>query len=99
MNADATGRSRLRSLPAQTVVRIAVWSIGIATTAAGLILLLQRTVVLWNPVQESADTWEAAPVDVSGIGLALLCTGILILALTLMAEAYLRPPDSARSDG
>ncbi len=98
MNADATNRSRLRPLSARALARIAVWSLGVATTVAGLILLLQRTIVLWEPVPELADTWEATPIDATGTGLTLLCTGILVLALTLMAEAYLPAPGAFSTD-
>ena len=70
------------------LARAAAWLLALGTLTTGLVLLLTRTVVVWNLAEGSKNTWEAAPIDVTGIGLALTCTGILVLALALLSEGY-----------
>ncbi|MCI2957203.1 hypothetical protein MN032_05820 [Agromyces atrinae] len=85
------------------LLRLALWLVALGTTLTGLILLLNRDVILWEPVPGTEDTSSALIIDVTGVGLALLCTGILALVLTLIAEAVLvrfpapaAPPAPAR---
>lgn len=77
------------------VARFAILIVTLVTIGTGLNLLLARTVVLWEPVDESDYTWEANPIDVTGIGLALLCTGILCAVLLLACEGYVWRRDEA----
>lgn len=74
------------------VARLSIWVLTLGTIGTGLQLLLTRTVVLWEQVPGSDDTWEASPIDVTGIGLALLCTGVLCAVIVLACEGYLWPP-------
>lgn len=78
------------------LLRLALWLVALGTPLTGLILLLNRDMILWEPVPGTEDTSSALVIDVTGVGLALLCTGILALVLTLIAEAVLvRFPASA----
>lgn len=78
-------------------LRLAPWLVSVATAVVGLTLLLSRTIIVWDESTYEPETWDANPIDVSGIGLALLCVGILSLMATLLVEAHrIRSP---RGDG
>ena len=81
---DGTYR-RKTSLP--VVARAAAWLLALATTITGITLLLQRTVVLWTNVDGTENSFSGEPIDVSGIGLALLSVGLLMLTAVLIFEA------------
>jgi hypothetical protein len=78
--------------------RAASWIVALGTAITGLILLLNRIVVLWEPADGAEDQWAAIPIDVTGIGLALLCTGILALVAVLLCEGLGWRQASAASD-
>lgn len=59
----------------------------------GASLVAQQTVVVWRDVAGSGDTASADIVDVTGVGTALLCVGVLVLAATLLVEGYRTPPE------
>jgi uncharacterized membrane protein YhaH (DUF805 family) len=68
--------------------RAASWIVALGTAITGLVLLLNRTVVLWEPAYEAEYDWQSVPIDVVGIGLALLCTGVLALLGVLICEGF-----------
>ncbi len=86
---DMNPGNRLRRA-AHMAMRLAPWLVSITVTIVGLSLLLTRTTIVWEESQFEADMWDATPVDVTGIGLALLCVGILSLMATLLCEAHVR---------
>ncbi|MGX1583912.1 hypothetical protein ACWH95_05065 [Microbacterium sp. NPDC055502] len=79
----AVTRRKMRRL-----ARLVVWVLAIASVWTGIALTVSRTVTVWEPVDGSAGTYAAHPVDVTGVGLALLVVGLVILAALLILEGY-----------
>ncbi|MGW8482908.1 hypothetical protein ACWGJP_07195 [Microbacterium sp. NPDC055903] len=77
-------------MTARMVARVAVWLEAGVLILVGWILLAIRTIE--QPVKYTEDDFQL--IDVSGIGLALLCVGLAILAAVLLFEAT-RSPDAA----
>ena len=73
------------------IARGALALLSIAVTGIGLWLTLARQLVVWIPSEENPATSESSIVDVQLVGVALLCTGLLISAAILICEAYLHP--------
>ena len=73
------------------IARVAVWLLALASIVTGASLVGQRSVLVWRDVAGSGDTASADIVDVTGLGTALLCVGVLVLAAALLVEGYRRP--------
>lgn len=72
------------------IARGALALLAIVVTVTGLWLTVVRQLVVWGPSEEDASTFESTIIDVQSVGVALLCTGLLISAAILICEAYLR---------
>ncbi|MGV8880773.1 MAG: hypothetical protein ACOH19_01335 [Rhodoglobus sp.] len=89
---EGSDRRRI-SLP--LVARAVAWLLALATTVTGITFVAQRIVVSWTKVEGTENTFNGEPVDVSGIGLALLSVGLLMLMAVLIFEASRRAHTAA----
>lgn len=70
------------------VARVGSWLISVVTIGVGIVLLLTRTVVVWESVDGQADMASPVPIDVTVVGLVLLSVGILCLVAVLLVEGW-----------
>lgn len=70
------------------IARGVVWVLGLAAVVVGIALVSNPVVEVWDRDPMVADLYTSRVVEVGAVGTALLCTGLLILALALLAEAY-----------
>lgn len=82
------------------IARAALWLLALAIILTGIILTANGGIEVWTSA--GGDSYDVDVIDVRGIGIALLCTGIVVLAATLIAELFLPTrarllvPESAR---
>lgn len=70
------------------IARGAAWILAVATTWTGATFVLNPTFIASEDDPNDPTVGYLYPVDVGGVGLALLCVGILVLSALLISEAY-----------
>lgn len=68
--------------------RLGAWVLAVATLSMGIFFTVSRTVSVASPAPGATESFEIHPVNVTGVGLALLVVGLVILAALLILEGY-----------
>lgn len=89
--------SKQRRITLPLAARVGAWLLAFATAITGISFLVQRTVVVWTKVDGTEGTYSAEPIDVSGVGLALFCVGLVMLTAMLIFEASRSPKPTGAS--
>ncbi|TQM63180.1 hypothetical protein [Klugiella xanthotipulae] len=83
------------------IAYIALWAIAALSLLAGIFMLAKGEITAWRVIDgnELEGTVSPFQVDLKPAGLLFFLLGVMVTALTLFGEVYVRPLAMARREG